>query len=126
MAGLLQSTGEAGVSYASPVAIGRANAVGLNLSLANWRDIFLAITDTMSEERAAPDVTASFVGKVRDGGERWRIAIPSREFDVIYDPAIARIVLVIRSRDPDAQPAIVPKVTPPLKGKAAERILENV
>jgi hypothetical protein len=104
------------VTYASPVAIQRANAAGLNLSLANWREIFLAITDTMSDERAALNVSAEFVGHVRDGGERWRIKIPHKEFDVIYDPRQARIVLVIRPRDPDAQPAVVPNHTPPLKG----------
>lgn len=36
------------MTYATPTAISRANAAGLNLSLANWRDIFLAITDEIA------------------------------------------------------------------------------
>ena len=108
------------MSYASPTAIARANAAGLNLTLAGWREIFLAITDTRSDEPAARNVTASYVGNVRDGGERWRITTSGREFDVIYDPRLARIVLVIRPKDLDAQPAVLPKLMPPLKGKAAE------
>jgi hypothetical protein len=112
------------MSYVTQGAISRANAVGLNLSLADWRGIFLAITDEIaSDPPAAQNVSASFIGNVRDGGERWRINIPGREFDVIYEPASARIVLVIRPRDPDAQPAVLPKPTPPLKGKAAEAMV---
>lgn len=105
--------------YASKVAITQANAIGLSLSLADWREIFLAITDTMVDEKASI-VTATYVGNVRDGGERWAIKIPSRSFDVIYDPFAARVVLVLRPREPDRQPATVPKTTPPLKGRAAE------
>lgn len=104
--------------YASKVAITQANAIGLSLSLADWREIFLAITDTMVDEKAAI-VTAAYVGNVRDGGERWAIKIPSRSFDVIYDPFAARVVLVLRAtREPDRHPAIVPKINPPLKGRA--------
>lgn len=117
--------GASRMTYATPTAISRANAAGLDLNLAGWRDIFLAITDTMSDEPAARTVTATFVGNVRDGGERWHIAA-GREFDVIYDPHVARIVLVMRPKDPDAQPAILPNPTPPLRGKAAERILDHV
>lgn len=114
------------MSYVTQSEINRAKAVGLNLSLANWREIFLAITDEIAREPpAASNVVAAFIGKFRDGGERWRITHPYWEFDVIYDPALARIVLVLR-RDPDAQPAVLPNPTPPLKGKAAERILVDV
>ena len=116
------------MSYAAQSAISRANAMGLDLSDSDWRQIFLAITDEIaSEPPAAMGVSASFVGPVRDGGERWHIAAPGRQFDVIYDPHVARIVLVIRHQGrPGAVPAILPKPTPPLKGKAAERIMENV
>lgn len=110
--------------YASKLAIHQANAAGLNLSLGSWREIFLAITDSVSGETKSM-VTAAFVGDVRDGGERWRVKMPAREFDVIYDPHSARVVLVIRPRDPDRQPAAVPKSNPPLKGQVAERILAD-
>lgn len=115
-------------SYATSAAINRANAIGLNLSLANWREIFLAITDKIaSDPPAANKVTAAFIGSVRDGGERWAIQISGRQFDVIYDPMIAKIVTLIRPREQDRQPAIVPRITPPLKSNtAAERTLENV
>lgn len=114
------------MSYATPAAISRATAIGLDLSLAGWRDIFLAITDTMAgEEPLAKHAMASFIGNVRDGGERWHIKIPGRLFDVIYDPKLARIVLVIRSKDGDAQTAVLPKSTPPLRGTSAERVLTD-
>lgn len=114
------------MTYASQIAITRARAVGLDLRDANWREIFLAITDEIaSDPPSAPDVSAGFVGKVRDGAERWRIIFRGRQFDVIYDPAISRIILVIRSQDPDTHTAVLPKPTPPLKGNAAARILES-
>ena len=111
------------MSYATNIAISRAHAVGLRLSLGDWREIFLAITDQMTGETRSSTVTASFVGKVRDGAERWHVKMPTHEFDVVYDPHQAVICLVIRPRDPDAQPAVSPKPTPPLKGKITERIL---
>lgn len=113
------------MTYATPTAISRVNAAGLNLSLANWREIFLAITDEIVGDRSVQTVSASYVGNVRDGGERWHIKIPTREFDVIYDPGVALIVLVLRPREGDAQPAILPKPTPPLKGNVAERVLTD-
>lgn len=111
------------MSYATKIAMSRATAAGFRLSLGDWREIFLAITDTMSETPAAQNVNASFIGRVRDGAERWHIETPSRTFDVIYDPDQAQIVLVLMPREPDAQPAVLPKPTPPLKGKVSERIL---
>jgi hypothetical protein len=112
------------MSYASQNAIARARAIGLDFSLSDWREVFLAITDTLSETTLAIHTSAEFVGTVRDGGERYRIVLfGGRQFDAIYDPAVARIMLVIRPREPDAQPAMSPKPTPPLRGKTAERIL---
>lgn len=112
------------MTYATPTAISRANAAGLNLSPADWREIFLAITDEVSSDPpTAQSITASFVGAVRDGGERWHIMTQAREFDVIYDPVAARIVLVLRPRGGDAKPAIVPNPIPPLRGKVAERVM---
>lgn len=113
------------MTYATQTAISRANAIGLNLSLEDWRAIFLAITDEIAGETTVENVSASLVSGVRDSGERWHVNAHGREFDVIYDRLVARIVLVIRPRDPDDQPAVLPKPAPPLKGKAAERILET-
>src|ERR1700757_1785404 len=104
--------------YATQTAISRAQAIGLRLSDEDWREVFLAISDEIAGERLAQNVSATFIGAVRDGAERWSVTTAGRQFDVIYDPVTVRIVLVIRPRDPDAQPTIVPKKPRlPLKGK---------
>jgi hypothetical protein len=96
--------------YATAMAIQQAKLAGLTLSLHMWRETFLAITDEVSDG-VTSSVLASFVGPVRDGGERWRIKIPRHLFDVIYDPLVAKIIVVWRpvltrvSRRAEGQPA---------------------
>jgi hypothetical protein len=85
--------------YATQTAISRAYAIGLRLSEADWREVFLAISDEVAGERAAQNVCATFIGAVRDGAERWTVTQAGRQFDVIYDPETVRIVLIIRPRD---------------------------
>ena len=108
--------------YATQEARDGAASRGFTLSLADWRAIFLAITDTMADDGrrlARTDVTATFVGPVRQG-ERWSIRIGGRAFDVMYDRVKA---VVYRVTDTPRGTAARPK-DDPLAPVEPERALE--
>lgn len=75
--------------------------LGLTIRRDDWRDIFLAITDTLARDgsRSTVNHAASYVGPVREG-ERWAISMRrGTRFDVLYDPSQARIYRVAQPRD---------------------------
>lgn len=88
-------------AFATGAAIEDSRAIGLDLRLNDWRDIFLAITDTLARDgtQSIGQISAVFVGPVRDG-ERWLIAVNRRSFDVLYNPDRAQVYRVLAPRDP--------------------------
>lgn len=91
--------------YAAPSAMETAKGCGWNFSLADWRDIFLAITDTIATDGAGSigrHVSAQYIGPLREGAERWRIKAPCGQFDCVYYPHRACVMSMIRPREPDA------------------------
>lgn len=92
--------------YAAPAAIANARGRGVDFSLADWRDIFLAITDTLAADgprSVARNVRAQLVGPLRDGAERWRIRAPRGAFDCVYYPDRACVMSIIQPREPQAR-----------------------
>ena len=79
--------------YATARAREQAGALGLNISLATWRAVFLAVTAAVLREPS----DAAYVGPLRDG-ERWTVRIGGRVVDVLYDPAAAVVVGVADAR----------------------------
>lgn len=101
-------------SYSTEEACDGAIARGFDLSLADWRAVFLAMTDTLAtdgEVSLRSNITARFIGPVRDG-ERWTIFVNTRSFDALYDKHKAVVYRVIDtpsarvSRDPVKGPLI--------------------
>ena len=91
-----------GETYAGPLAMSQAKGRGWNFSLANWRDIFLAIVDTIATDGARSSnetINARWVGPLREGAERWRIRAPFGDFDCVYYPDKALLQQIIRPRD---------------------------
>lgn len=92
-------------AYATGGAIEEARLVGLLIRRDEWRDMMLAITDTMATdgERSLSPITAAYVGPVRDG-ERWQIGGLGVTFDVLYHPDRAQVYRIARvvNRRPDA------------------------
>lgn len=90
------------ISYVTGSAVQIARAIGLDLRRDDWRDIVLAITDTMANDDQRSmrvDVLAHFVGPVRDG-ERWTIeGMGTRRFDVLYSPDRAMVTGIVRPRE---------------------------
>lgn len=87
--------------YATARAVNDASMIGADFAYSDWRDIFLAISDTMATDglRSTSDwVSAVYVGPIRDGGERWCVVHRRHLFDVIYDPPKALIVALIAPR----------------------------
>lgn len=75
--------------YATQAAIDGARQRGFDPSYVDWRDAFVALTDTMSadgERSCNGEVTAGYVGPMRDGVERWTVHCHGRAFDVAYNP----------------------------------------
>lgn len=78
-----------------------ALARGFDLSRAAWRNVFLAITDTMAGDghrSSNPHITAAYLGPVRQG-ERWAVVCHGRRFDVLYAP---KIPVILGMTDPRA------------------------
>lgn len=90
------------ISHATGAAIDGARALGLEPRRDDWRDILLAITDTLADDgqRSLSSVTAAYIGPLRDG-ERWAIHGHRVPFDVLYSPERAQIYRVTRRRDED-------------------------
>lgn len=88
------------IIHATGAAIDGARALGLEPRRDDWRDIILAITDTMAEDgqRSLSPVTAVYIGPLRDG-ERWAIHGHHIPFDVLYSPERAQVYRVTRRRD---------------------------
>lgn len=108
--------------YAAPAAMEGAKGRGWNFSLADWRDVFLAITDTIAEDgrgSIARNVVAQFVGPLRDGAERWRIRAPWGAFDCVYYPERACVMQFIRPREPDDAVSTRPPRAPAPMGAMA-------
>jgi hypothetical protein len=79
--------------WASHTAVARASALGINATMADFRDAFLAITDAVLGV-AGP---AMFVGRTRDA-ERWTVPLAGVPVEVLYNPAIPLIFHVEASR----------------------------
>lgn len=92
-------------SYASSTAITQAREMGLNFSHAVWRQIFLAITDSLIGEQEAIGLTAHLRGPVRDGRERWELRFPRIHVECIYDPKTALVVSLLPPRASESAPA---------------------
>lgn len=89
-------------SYANGGAVQEARLAGLDLRRDDWRDVVLAITDTMATDGQLSDrngqLTATYVGPVRDG-ERWSVTVRGMRFDVLYSPELAQIYRMARPTD---------------------------
>lgn len=81
-------------SYSGLRAVHNAAALGLTVTHAGWRRIFLAITDAISGEITQENIKAIFVGNTRFG-ERWKIVMDGREVDAIYHPQTVTIGTLI-------------------------------
>lgn len=98
-------------TYATDRAKRDAADRGLTLINADWRAMFLAITDTLTDDLVAPaHVTATFRGRTRES-ERWAISWKEIGFDVIYNPDMAVIVKLIDGAAPVERAA--PRQTQP-------------
>lgn len=90
------------ISYVTGAAVQTARAAGIDLRRDDWRDIFLAITDTMADDGQQSrrrHLEAAYVGPVR-GGERWAIWIgATTRFDVLYNPDRAMVTGIVRPRE---------------------------
>lgn len=85
-----------------------ARELGIDLRYQDWRNVFLAITDTMANDGQRSNVAhtiAAFVGHVRDGAERWAITCRGVAFHALYDPRRASIFRVLPPRRAGAMPA---------------------
>lgn len=85
--------------YATDQACDAALSRGFDFSLGDWRDVFLAITDTTATDGRRSlnqGVSAEYVGPVRDA-ERWAVTWRGWRFDVIYQPKDAMITSVTGS-----------------------------
>ena len=80
--------------YAATRAIHAAGVLGLDIGLAGWRRMFLAITDAVCGEATQAGITARHVGDTRSA-ERWRIQTASDIVDALYDPHTASIVSLV-------------------------------
>ena len=93
--------------YATDRAKRDAEVRGFTLTRADWRAIFLAITDGLAgETKAPPHVAASLRGLTRNN-ERWTVCWRGVSLDAIYDPGFAVIVRLEDGRGPIA-PVIRP------------------
>lgn len=84
--------------YCTGAAVDGAYQRGFDLSARDWRAVFLAITDNLASDghrSDRADVTAEYVGPMRDGAERWTISFSSRRFDALYDPFRAVVYRVV-------------------------------
>lgn len=99
----------ASAEWASVAAHDGVLARGFEINNSGWRNIFLAITDTVLGEPAQYSTfRVELVGPVRQG-ERWAVRWRSRSFDVIYNPYRALIERVIDHRqDPEGAAATAP------------------
>lgn len=86
-------------AYATAAAIETAQNAGLTIRRNDWRDIFLAITDTTAAdgEHSAALIAARYVGPMRDG-ERWSVVVGQASFDVVYAPDRAVVARVLPTR----------------------------
>lgn len=110
---------EPSISYVTGAAVQIARTAGLDLRRDDWRDIVLAITDTLAEDGQRSlrvGISAQFVGPVRDG-ERWTIHMGATRFDVLYSPHRAMVTSIVRPREEGmaVSPAPAPR---PLVGAA--------
>jgi hypothetical protein len=108
-------------AFATGTAIEDSRAVGLDLRLNDWRDIFLSITDTLACDgtQSLAQIGAAFVGPVRDG-ERWTITFGRRTFDVLYNPDRAQVYRVLPPRNPDHAAAVSPPPRTPVDAGTAD------
>jgi hypothetical protein len=108
--------------YATDRAGDAALQRGFELHQGDWRDICLAIWDTMAtdgkESLHTRFVTAAYVGPIRDG-ERWAICWRGRFLHVLYDPWQALIVGATDSGSsrPDVNGG-APQPRPPMSAEA--------
>lgn len=88
-------------SYVLIGAIDSARLFGLEPRRDDWRDIFLAITDTMADDGQLSEqtgrLTAAYVGPVRDG-ERWSISGFRVAFDALYNAERAQVYRVVATK----------------------------
>lgn len=84
-------------SYVCGGAVQEARLAGLAMRRDDWRDVVLAITDTMATDGRLSDrsgqLTAAYVGPVRDG-ERWSVTVRGVRFDALYSPERAQVTRV--------------------------------
>jgi len=114
--------------YSTGAAVDGAWQRGFDLSGADWRAVFLAITDHFATDGKRCDrdhVAAEYVGQIRDGMERWTISFSGRQFDALYDPFRAVVYRVVDGAQPlqtmiDAQP---PPDPPSLSAEASSASL---
>jgi hypothetical protein len=101
--------------YATLSAVEESQMLGFIIRRDDWRDIFLAITDTLAGDgqQSIKLTAARYVGPVRIG-ERWSVVIVGQaRFDVLYDPSQARIYRVAQPRDLAGAMAHVPSQPSP-------------
>lgn len=94
-------TTERGHAFGTSTAVEDARTAGLMVRRSDWRDIFLAITDTLATDgtRSMRDLfEAQFAGPVRDG-ERWHITMSGARFDVLYNPDRAQVYRLLPPRE---------------------------
>jgi hypothetical protein len=112
--------------YCTGPAVDGAYQRGFDLSAADWRAIFLAITDTIAtdgKKSDRDDIAAEFAGPMRDSMERWTITLPKGRLDALYDPFRAVVYRVADSgRLPSAMSENPPPSSPPSRSGAASSV----
>lgn len=100
------------ITHATGAAIDGARALGLEPRRDDWRDIMLAITDTLAEDgqRSLSPIAAAYIGPLRDG-ERWGISGFRIPFDVLYSPERAQVYRVTRRREGETM-TVTPSSSP--------------
>lgn len=94
-------TTDRGHAFGTSTAVEDARNAGLMVHRSDWRDIFLAITDTLATDgtRSARErFEAQFAGPVRDG-ERWHVTMSGTRFDVLYSPDRAQVYRLLPPRE---------------------------